>query len=293
MAEERLQKILARAGLGSRRACEQYILQGRVEVDGRTVTELGTRADPDAQEIRLDGESVRAESLVYYLLNKPRGVICSLKREGGKPRAVDLVRDPRRLYTVGRLDEDSEGLIIVTNDGGLTQKLTHPRFGVPKEYLAVVDGPFRPGTLGKLRSGVHLAEGRTAPAGVSVVRKGRRPELRVEISEGLNRQVRRMLAAVGLRVRRLTRTRIGSLELGRLAAGRCRRLTGPEVRALLAAVSGEEKKRAPKRRRRSAASRKAPEKLSGREKRERRGQKRRDERRAGPRKGRQRGRGKC
>ncbi|MHC4914773.1 MAG: pseudouridine synthase domain-containing protein, partial [Planctomycetota bacterium] len=147
------------------------------------------------------------------------------------------------------------------------------------------------GTLGKLRSGVHLAEGRTAPAGVSVVRKGRRSELRVEISEGLNRQVRRMLAAVGLRVRRLTRTRIGQLELGSLAAGRCRRLTGPEVSSLLSTTSGRKKKRAPKRQRRTAASRKAPEKLSGREKRERRGQKRRDERKAAPRKGRQRGRG--
>ncbi len=288
MAEERLQKILARAGLGSRRACEEFILQGRVEVDGSTVTALGTKADPDTQEIRLDGEPVRAESCVYYLLNKPRGVICSLSSEGGKPRAVDLVRDPRRLYTVGRLDEDSEGLIIVTNDGALTQKLTHPRFGVPKEYVAVVDGQPAPGALRKLRAGVYLAEGRTAPAGVSVLGKGRRTELRVEISEGLNRQVRRMLAAVGLRVRRLTRTRIGPLELGGLAPGRCRRLSGPEVAALLGAASGEGKKRQPQRKPRPPASRKAPEKRSGREKRELRERDRREKRRAAPRKGRQR-----
>jgi pseudouridine synthase len=252
MAEERLQKILARAGLGSRRACEEYILQGRVSVDGRTVTELGSRADPQRQEVLVDGEPVRAERTVHYLLFKPRGFVCSLSGKGGKRRAVDLVRDPRRLYTVGRLDEDSEGLIIVTNDGELTQRLTHPRYGVAKQYLATVEGKADLAAIKKLRRGVRLAEGRTAPAGVRQLRRGRGTELELTISEGLNRQVRRMLAAVGLRVRRLVRVRIGPLTVGKLAPGKCRRLTGSEVRALLAASAAEPgaKSRPPGRRRR-------------------------------------------
>ncbi len=257
MAPERLQKILARAGFGSRRACEEFVLQGRVEVDGKLVTELGTRADPGTQEIRLDGEPVRAQRSAYYLLYKPRGVICSLRAERGRRRAVDLVPDPRRLYTVGRLDEDSEGLIVVTNDGELTQRLTHPRYAVPKEYGVTVDGPASPAALAKLRAGVYLAEGRTAPAEVKLLHKGRRGEISIKITEGLNRQVRRMLAAVGLEVRRLVRRRIGPLEVGRLKPGSCRRLSDGEVRALLAAASGP-KKKPPRRKRRPAASRKAP-----------------------------------
>jgi len=297
MAAERLQKILARAGLGSRRGCEEFILQGRVEVDGEVVTELGSKADPDEQEIRLDGELVRTETSAHYLLYKPRGHICSLRAERGKPRAVDLIRDPRRLYTVGRLDEESEGLIVVTNDGELTQLLTHPRYGVPKEYLVSVDGHADLAAIKRLRSGVHLAEGRTAPAEVQLARKGRRTELTVRISEGLNRQVRRMIAAVGLKVGKLVRVRIGNLTVGSLKPGRYRRLSDAEVRALLAAAlggkGGKKKgakagKKKPARRGRAPASRKPVPKMTNREKRERRKERRKAESKAPPRKGRQR-----
>ncbi len=298
MAMERLQKILARAGLGSRRACEEFILQGRVEVDGQVVSELGSKADPDEQEVCLDGDPVCTESSAHYLLYKPRGYICSLRAERGKPRAVDLIRDQRRLYTVGRLDEDSEGLIVVTNDGELTQKLTHPSYGVPKEYLVTIDGQAEAGALRRLRSGVYLAEGRTAPAAVKILRKGGRSELSVRITEGLNRQVRRMLAAVGLKVRKLVRVRIGPLGLRNLRPGRSRRLADAEVRALLAVASGGKKaknaksakgaKRPPTRRSRPAAGRKPVPKLTNREKRERRKEHRKAESKAPPRKGRQR-----
>jgi len=237
MAAERIQKILAHAGFGSRRACEEMITAGRVAVDGQVVKELGAKADLDLQEVALDGQVVRMEKLVHYLLYKPRGFICSLSREGGRPRAVDLVRDERRLYTVGRLDEDSEGLIIVTNDGALTERLTHPRYGVPKDYVAEVDGPVAYEAIQKIRRGVHLAEGKTSEAHVDLVHQGRRATIGIEIREGLNRQVRRMLAAVGLKVRRLVRVRIGPLEIGGLLTGRYRRLSPSEVQALLAAAT--------------------------------------------------------
>jgi len=256
MAAERLQKLLAQAGFGSRRSCEELILAGRVEVDGAVVRELGTRADPETQEIKLDGQAIRREKPVHYLLYKPRGFLCSLAPEGGKPRAVDLIRDARRLYTIGRLDEDSEGLIIVTNDGALTERLTHPRFGVPKEYAAEVDGPVAVEAVKKLRGGVHLAEGRTSPARVDIRRQGRRAVLGIEIREGLNRQVRRMLAAVGLKVRRLLRLRIGPVTIGDLAPGRYRPLTSTEIQALLAAASpGKARAPHPPRRWRSGHSR--------------------------------------
>lgn len=237
MPTERLQKILAQAGFGSRRACEEMILAGRVELDGQVVRELGTKADPETQEIKFDGEVVRREKLVHYLLYKPRGVICSLSSEGNKPRAVDLIKDDRRLYTIGRLDEDSEGLIIVTNDGDLTERLTHPRYGVPKEYAAEVDGPVDFEKIKRLRQGVYLAEGRTSPARIEVRKQGRRAIIGVEIREGLNRQIRRMFAAVGLEVRRLVRLRIGPITIGSLLPGRYRPLSSTEITALLAAAS--------------------------------------------------------
>ena len=250
MAAERLQKILAQAGFGSRRACEEFILAGRVEVDGQVVRKLGTRADLATQEVKFDGQAIRQQKLVHYLLYKPSGVVCSLAREGGKARAVDLIRDERRLYTVGRLDEESEGLIIVTNDGELTERLTHPRFGVPKEYAAEVDGPVAFEAVKKLRGGVYLAEGRTSPARVELRKQGRRALIGVEIREGLNRQIRRMFAAVGLEVRRLVRLRIGPITIGSLGVGRYRPLSPTEVQALLAAAApGHGSKPHPPRRR--------------------------------------------
>jgi 23S rRNA pseudouridine2605 synthase len=270
MALERIQKILARAGLGSRRACEDFIVQGRVEVDGRIISELGSKADAEIQEILLDGEPVQAEAFVYYMLYKPRGYICSLRAERGKPRAVDLINDQRRLYTVGRLDEESEGLIVVTNDGELTQKLTHPSFSCPKEYRVTVNGSIDQQALRKLRTGVRLAEGRTSPAQAGKVKEGggSRSVISLKITEGLNRQVRRMLGSLGMDVHRLVRVGVASLKLGDLRSSKYRKLTETEVKKLLKDAGKIERTEAPTRRKRTPDSRRPVAKMTNKEKRE-------------------------
>lgn len=231
---ERLQKVLARAGVGSRRVCEDLIADGRVTVNGE-VAELGRRVDSQLDEIEIDGALVAvAEGLVHYLLNKPAGVITTASDELGRPTVVELVPPVPRVYPVGRLDVDTEGLLIVTNDGPLTHRLTHPRFGVDKEYVAEVLGPPAPGALRALRRGVELEDGMTAPARVALLSP---TMLRITIHEGKNRQVRRMCEAVGHPAIRLVRTRIGPLVDHRLAPGRWRELTAVEVRGL-AEVAG-------------------------------------------------------
>ncbi|MBE7462164.1 MAG: pseudouridine synthase [Planctomycetes bacterium] len=244
----RLQKILAQAGFGSRRSCEQFVLDGRVSVDGVAVAELGAKADPETQTVTLDGQKVagpgpEAKSLrqqhekVYWILNKPAGVLCTNQDPSGRPLAVQMVPEKRRIFCVGRLDKDSEGLIVLTNDGDLAHKLTHPRFGVPKTYVARVDGKVTGAHLAKLQHGVHLAEGRTQPAYVRI--RKRNPSvsvLMITIREGLNREVRRMLAAIGLRCRRLKRVKIGPLALGQMPVGGSRPLTPPEVAVLQRAI---------------------------------------------------------
>jgi 23S rRNA pseudouridine2605 synthase len=226
---ERLQKILAQAGLGSRRSAEEMIAAGRVRVNGEVAT-LGTRADPEADTIEVDGAVVGVrQGLVHYLLNKPAGVVSTASDPQGRPIVVDLVPPEPRVYPVGRLDADSEGLIVLTNDGDLAHRLTHPSFGVDKEYLAEVEGTPGRGALRRLREGVDLEDGRTAPARVSLVGDH---TLRITIHEGRNRQVRRMGEAVGHPVRRLVRLRIGPLSDRRLAPGEWRPLTQAEVRAL-------------------------------------------------------------
>lgn len=232
-AGERLQKALARAGYGSRRACELLITAGRVTVDGR-VAELGNRVDPEAQEIRVDGVIVpAAPSALYYLVNKPAGVVTTAADPQGRPTVLDLVQAPGRVFPVGRLDMNTEGLILVTNDGRLAHLLTHPSSGVAKEYLARVEGDPSPGDLRRLREGVELDDGLTAPAQVSRVSEGL---VRLVIHEGRNRQVRRMCAAVGHEVTRLVRTRIGPITDPTLAPGASRALTLAEVRRLYEAV---------------------------------------------------------
>jgi 23S rRNA pseudouridine2605 synthase len=226
---ERLQKILAQAGLGSRRTAEVLIADGRVRVNGVVAT-LGTRADPEADTIEVDGAVVGVrQGLVHYLLNKPAGVVTTASDPEGRPTVVDLVPADPRVYPVGRLDADSEGLLVLTNDGELAHRLTHPSFGVEKEYLADVEGVPSRGTLRRLREGVELDDGPTAPAKVSLVGEH---TLRITIHEGRNRQVRRMGEAVGHAVRRLVRVRIGPLSDRRLAPGTWRPLTQAEVRAL-------------------------------------------------------------
>ena len=226
---ERLQKVLARAGLASRRASEELIAEGRVRVNGE-VAELGRRIDPDTDLVTVDGVPVPvAPGLVHYLLNKPPGVVTTASDPRGRPVVVGLVPAEPRVFPVGRLDADTEGLLVLTNDGGFAHRLSHPSFGVDKEYLAEVEGTPSRAALRALREGVDLDDGRTAPARVTLVSPG---VLRLVISEGRNRQVRRMCEAVGHPVRRLVRTRIGPVAARRLPPGSWRPLTVGEVRAL-------------------------------------------------------------
>ncbi|MEJ5255145.1 MAG: pseudouridine synthase [Acidimicrobiales bacterium] len=226
---DRLQKVLARAGLGSRRACEQLIAAGRVTVNGQ-VAELGRRVDVVHDRVEVDGVPVPVRpGLVYYLLNKPRGVVSTVEDPQGRPTVVELVPPQPRVHPVGRLDADTEGLLILTNDGDLTFRLTHPRFGVEKEYLAQVVGKPSRQALRRLREGIELEDGTTAPARVALLAPNL---LRITIHEGRNRQVRRMCEAIGHPVERLVRARIGPLTDRRLKPGSWRELSSEEVLAL-------------------------------------------------------------
>ena len=233
---ERLQKVLARVGFGSRRVCEDLVADGRVTVNGE-VAVLGRRVDVERDEVCVDGEPVGVlPGLVYYLLNKPEGTVTTAADTHGRPTVLDLVPSEPRVFSVGRLDMETTGLLILTNDGQLTQHLTHPSRGVEKEYLAEVEcGPrgVPNGALRALRDGVELDDGPTAPAEVGQPEPGL---LRIVIHEGRNRQVRRMCEAVGHPVIRLTRTRIGTLRDTTLKPGEWRELGVDEVRRLSGSV---------------------------------------------------------
>jgi 23S rRNA pseudouridine2605 synthase len=230
----RLQKVLAAAGLGSRRACEVMIEEGRATVNGE-VAVLGRRVDPENDRIEVDSVRVPVRpGLVTYLLNKPRGVVSTASDPQGRPTVVELVPAEPRVFPVGRLDTDTEGLLLLTNDGDLAHRLTHPSFGVDKEYLAEVEGSPTPAELRRLRQGVELDDGPTAPARASLTAPG---ALRLVIHEGRNRQVRRMCEAIGHPVRRLVRTRIGPLADRRLKPGEWRILDLDEIRTLEAAAA--------------------------------------------------------
>lgn len=232
---ERLQKTLARLGLGSRRVSENLIAAGRVTVNGE-VADLGRRIDPESDRVEVDGVPVGVRpGLVHYLLNKPRGVVTTASDTHGRPTVVSLVPAEPRVFPVGRLDADTEGLLLLTNDGDLAHRLTHPSFGVEKEYVAEVSGRPTPAAVRRLREGVELDDGPTAPAKVSLTPPN---VLRITIHEGRNRQVRRMCEAVGHPVVRLVRTRIGVLTDRALKPGAWRELTTDEVRALERAVKG-------------------------------------------------------
>jgi 23S rRNA pseudouridine2605 synthase len=233
---ERLQKVLASTGWGSRRVCEELIAAGRVTVNGE-VAELGRRVEPEVDQIEVDGAPVGVKpGLVYYLLNKPRGTVTTAKDTHGRPTVIDLVPHDPRVFTVGRLDADTEGLILLTNDGALAHRISHPSHGVEKEYLAHVHGRVPPGALKQLRDGVELEDGMTAPAQVSQPTPG---VIRITIHEGRNRQVRRMCEAVGHPVMRLVRTRIGPISDRSLAPGDWRELSTGERKALTEAVAAE------------------------------------------------------
>ncbi|MEJ2579326.1 MAG: pseudouridine synthase [Kineosporiaceae bacterium] len=235
----RLQKVLAQAGLGSRRACEVMIAAGRVVVDGQRVTELGVRIDPARAVVHVDGLRLQLDSsLVYLALNKPRGVISAMSDPQGRPCLGDFVTDREtRLFHVGRLDLDTEGLILLTNDGELANRLAHPSYGVLKTYLAEVDGqPSR--DLGRtLRDGVELEDGSVSVDAFRVVdAQPGRSLVEVVLHEGRKHVVRRLLETTGHPVRQLVRTQLGPIRLGDLRTGRSRVLAGPELGTLMAAV---------------------------------------------------------
>lgn len=246
MPAERLQKLLAAAGFGSRRACEEFILAGRVRVNGKRAG-LGDKADPVVDTITFDGEPITAEALVYIALNKPRGVISSLDSQGDRNTVRDLVPAPGRFYPVGRLDVMSEGLMLLTNDGDLTNHLTHPRFGHEKEYKVLVSSNPDREALQIWRRGVALKDEdgnteRTAPARVEIESaSGDGTWLNVVMREGKKHQIRRVGETLGLPVARIIRMRIGTLRLGKLKPGEWRHLTGAEVKALKV-VAGPQKK---------------------------------------------------
>lgn len=233
---ERLNKVLASSGVGSRRQCDAMIEAGVVFVDGKRVADLGRRVDPRTQLIEVDGQKITIESKAYFLLNKPLGVICTNADQERRTRAIDLIQEPGvgRLYTVGRLDADSEGIVLLTNDGELTNKLTHPRYGVPKTYVVKVAGRIKPEALEKAQRGVYLAEGKTGAMKIKVERRASKFTLMlVTIREGKNRELRRVFARLGFAVIDLKRIRIGPLSIGHLARGRYRRLTREEVKGLM------------------------------------------------------------
>jgi 23S rRNA pseudouridine2605 synthase len=238
----RLQKVLSQAGIASRRVAERMIIDGRVEVDGQLVTELGTRVDPDASVIRVDGARiVLDDSLVYLALNKPRGMHSTMSDDRGRPCIGDLVehrvRGNKKLFHVGRLDADTEGLILLTNDGELAHRLMHPSFEVPKTYLATVNGSVPRGLGKKLRAGIELDDGPVAVDDFAVVDAiPGKTLLRVTLHEGRKRIVRRMLAEVGFPVQTLVRTDIGAVSLGEQRPGSIRALRRNEIGELYKAV---------------------------------------------------------
>jgi pseudouridine synthase len=240
MAEERIQKALARAGFGSRRACEDLILEGRVTLEGRVAT-LGDKIDIEAQSVAVDGVTVNLDpNIRYYALHKPPGVVTTMSDPQGRPDIREyLPPEGPRVFPVGRLDRDSEGLLLLTNDGDLANRLMHPSFGIEKEYLAEVEGTPSAKHLSRLRAGVELDDGPARAARAKIVAASRgRGAVQLVMTEGRKREVRRMLEAVGLPVTRLVRLRIGGVRLGGLAPGDHRELDLEEVLALRGADGG-------------------------------------------------------
>jgi len=238
VSEERVQKVLANAGVASRRACEQLIISGRVQVNGRVVT-LGDKCHPENDALTVDGERVHTDpNKMYVMLNKPRGFVTTYDDPQGRPTVMELINVTQRLHPVGRLDQDTEGLLLLTNDGALTHALTHPSFQVERIYVALVPGPVRKHVLSELRKGVELDDGVARPkrAEVRGEEKGK-ALLEIVMTEGRKREVRRMLGAVGLTVERLARVAYGGVELGDLRQGKWRFLTGKEIAALFTATN--------------------------------------------------------
>jgi len=238
MAEERLQKVLSAAGVGSRRRCEELILDGVVRVNGKVADKLPVFVDPEKDVITVGGKKIGAIRKVYFLLNKPKRVICTNFDPQGRKKAIDIVRAEERVFCVGRLDADTTGLIILTNDSELANRLTHPRYGLMKTYVVSVKGEIGGEAVEKLKKGIWLSEGKTSRASVKILKRSHRESLiEVGIRQGLNRQVRRMLAKVNLPVKSLKRTKIGKIDTRGLGVGKFRRLTRVEVAYLRKATA--------------------------------------------------------
>ena len=230
---QRLQRVMASAGVGSRRECEGIILEGRVEVDGETVVELGTKVDVTKQTVSVDAVELKLQKLQYFMLNKPPGIVSTSNDPSGRMRVIDLINTRNRVYNVGRLDKSSEGLILVTNDGDLANHLTHPRFGVEKKYHVQVVGHPNQESMRALTDGVYLAEGRAKATGAKYLKRVKDTSwIELVLQEGRNREIRRLLAKIGHKVLTLRRVSIGTLRLGELPVGAHRELTAIELRAL-------------------------------------------------------------
>jgi len=232
-AEQRLQKVLAAAGVDSRRKCEELILDGAVRVNRKIVDTLPAFVDPEKDVIIVNGKEIRAAKKLYYLLNKPKGVICTNSDPKGRKKAIDIISSPQRIFCIGRLDIDSSGLIILTNDSELTNKLTHPKYKVAKTYAVTVKGHLSGESIEKLKKGIWLAEGKTDRTSVKILNRGRSEStLQMTVKQGMNRQIRRMLAKVNFDVKYLKRTQIGRLSLRGLGVGKFRQLRPSEVEYL-------------------------------------------------------------
>jgi 23S rRNA pseudouridine2605 synthase len=238
VSKQRLQKVLAAAGVDSRRKCEELILSGAVCVNGNVVDTLPAFVDHEKDIITVNDKKIRPERKVYFLLNKPKGVVCTNSDPQGRKKTIDIIKAQQRIFCVGRLDADTTGLIVLTNDSELTNKLTHPRYGLAKTYAVVVKGEIDGAAVEKLKGGVWLSQGKTGRASVKILKRSYRESLlEITIREGLNRQVRRMLAKVGLSVKTLKRTRIGKLDARGLGVGKFRELTADELAYLRKATS--------------------------------------------------------
>jgi 23S rRNA pseudouridine2605 synthase len=234
---QRLDKFLANAGIASRRSIKDLLKYSQVTVNGKRVHENGTRIVPGKDDIKVDGKKIKNKGMIYYLLNKPVGVISTSDDELGRKNVIDLIETSTRVYPVGRLDKDTHGAILLTNDGELTHKLTHPKYHVPKRYLLQIKGSVSEGKIQKLRDGVVLSDGITNPAKVKIVRSTeRQTTLEIEIFEGRYRQIRRMCEAIFLNLVDLRRTDFGPIPLGNLKEGQYRELTKEEVNQLKKAV---------------------------------------------------------
>jgi 23S rRNA pseudouridine2605 synthase len=246
--EERLQKILSQAGVASRRAAEKMIADGRISVNGAVVTEQGTKADSGRDEIRVDGRLISCETeSVYILLHKPRGVVTTLSDPQGRPIVTDLLGDiTERVFPVGRLDYDSEGLLILTNDGNFSQRLQHPRYGIPKTYRVKVEGTPGKKEIQTLENGMDLSDGKFTPAEVCLEKKNPSSAwLRMTIKDGRNRVIRRAFEALGHPVCRLVRVAVGDVTLDGVREGNWRRLTSAEIKRLLAQAGSRASRRKP------------------------------------------------